>query len=199
MLTLTTLKTQIAQSIRDSAAGRVSNDQIEAAIVRACDQLSKDAPNRISAMLTLIAGSGTYPAPDDCFVWLCSTYADHRPVVSPFASPGLGRPILSGGTFLFDPMPTDAQLESYGDQYHYQYGTRYQVADDDAANVPDTHAQAVFLLAMALLMLELSSTDIIEPMALHKGLGEMQQPRTAADMHRTLMKAYGNEVKRIND
>ena len=199
MLNRSTLTQQIQSAIRDNAKGRISADVIDAAITQACDRMSADFPARLNAALTLVAGVDNYPAPDDCFLFLHSKFGEHTPELASFTPEALPAPVLVGsGVFLFSQAPTDQQIEVLGSEYRYQYSIRYQLLDA-SGNIPDRANHAVFLLALAYVMESVASSDIIEPIQLHKGLGDMQQPRTAADMHRLLMREYVAEVARLND
>lgn len=193
------LITRLQSQLVNNAGNKLKPEHYEAALDAALERFSIDVVHQKSSTLEIIADVKQYDMPADL---LELTWHDWKfPGFIGYAPISTGYPDLRsvktemGCKIEFYPIaPTVQQIDLLGKTVNYHYRAPHYLpldsADANPSTIPDRLSAAFEILSMAYLMLQLSNMDIVSPVQLHNGMGDMQQPRTAIDQHSTLIKHY---------
>lgn len=193
------LITRLQSQLNNNAGNRLNPSSYEAAVNAALQRFSLDVANQKSNTLVISADVARYDAPPDLLELI---YHDWQfPSSHGYEYLNNGYPDLrsikvgAGYKIEFYPKPPNFEQINYlGDVVNYHYKAAHYLSanaiDVQPCTIPDELSTAFELLVMSYLMLDIANLDVTSPIQLHNGMGEMQQPRTAIDQHRALLKAY---------
>lgn len=175
----------VTASIRGNAGNRVTPVALQGCIDRALRQYAIDHKQEKYETLALEVGVSEYPvaAPVLSLHWHDwhlpdSLVTETYPALFATVGESLVRTTYP---------PTQAHIDDIGSSVRVIYST-YGVSTPDL--IPDWHSDRIETLSTAYVMLSLASMDILEPIQLHKGMGDMSPPRTPIDQYYALIKQY---------
>lgn len=180
----------VTASIRGNAGGRVSPDVMQACIDKALRQYSVDHKREEHETIELLAGVAEYSVmhPVLSLNWHDWTLPDSL-ITETY--PKIYASIGQASIRMSYP-PTERNITDLGSSVRVMYSTHGHATE---ADIPEWHADRIEMLSTAYVMLALASMDIIEPVQLHKGMGDMSPPRTPVDQYRALMRQYGEMLE----
>ena len=190
---------RLQSQLVNNAGNKLKPEHYEAAIFAALERFSIDVVHLKSSNLEIIADVKQYDTPADLLElmwhdWKFPDFVGYAPISTGY--PDLRSVKTDAGYKIeFYPLaPTTQQIDLLGKTVNYHYRASHYLpldsADTNQSTIPDRLNTAFEILSMAYLMLQLSNMDIVSPVQLHNGMGDMQQPRTAIDQHNALIKHY---------
>jgi hypothetical protein len=190
------IKSEITVLLKDSVAGagnagdRLASVDIEQAIRAGLHALQKSRPYYVDASITLVADQERYTPPDDFVQLDFSAWGTGKRSYD--YNLGIRPHILSvSGTIQFTPAPTAEQMAIWGSTFNYIYRAKHVLNETPAeCTLQDEDEGLLLLRASAELMRILASRNVVEPVQLHNGIGNVPTSGTPGVMYEKLMAEY---------
>lgn len=179
-----------------NAGDRLQKEDFDAALDIALKALEESRPYILHDSITLTAGEPLYDAPAADFVGYA--HSDWGTAKKSYFNGCETRPhIMNNKKKLhFSPAPTAAQLTAWGSTFAYFYRARHVLTDTPSECTLNDEDQGILILrAMAELMRILASRNVVDPVQLHRGIGNVPTSSTPGQMYKDLMLEYRRQAQ----
>ena len=181
---------------RGNAGDRIAPEDISQAIRGALHALEQDRPYFLDNSVQLIAGQPLYTTPPLFVDFAYSQWGKGKK--SYYQGCGVRPHIKTNNRQLhFSPAPTIEQISVWDSLFIYTYKARHTL--NEVANectLQDEDESLLILRAMAELMRLLTTRNVVSPITLSRGLGNVPSNSTPSSIHKYLMAEYKAQVQR---